>query len=230
VYRSTSFEVISQGTARDLERRGVDRERIRVIHPGIDHAVYVPAMTDERATRPTILFVGRLKKYKGIDVVLRAAAILAARHLPLRLEIAGKGDDRGRLEKLVDDLDLRDAVTFLGWIPDAEKVRRLQRAWVAVYPSPKEGWGLVNIEAAACGTPVVASDSPGLRESVREGHSGFLVSHNDATAWANALEPLVRDAEASGRLRAAAIQYASRFSWDRAIGATESHLLEVLEH
>jgi len=228
VYRTTWFEVISEGTANDLERRGLDRNRITVIHPGIDHTVYVPARIDERDPRPTLLLVGRLKRYKGIDVVLRATAILAARDCPVRLEIAGRGDDRGRLERLVDGLGLRHVVTFLGWISEAEKVRRLQRTWVAVYPSPKEGWGLVNIEAAACGTPVVASDSPGLRESVREGQSGFLVSHGDATAWADALEPLLRDPTATGRLRVGAVAYASQFSWDRAVSATESHLLEVL--
>lgn len=227
-YRTTFFQAISEGTATDLVRRGVDRDRITVIRPGIDHSAYVPSPTGEREPWPTLLYVGRLKKYKGIDVVLRATALLVARDCPVRLEIAGQGSDRERLESIVDTLGLRNAVTFLGWISEADKIGRLQKAWVAVYPSPKEGWGLVNVEAAACGTPVVASDSPGLNESVRDGVSGFLVAHQDAGAWADALEPMLRDPEASRRLRNGAVDYAARFSWDRAAGETESHLREVL--
>jgi len=225
-YRTTPFEAISEDTALDLERRGIDRRRVRVIHPGIDHTLYVPS--PKRASRPTLLYLGRLKRYKGIDVLLRATAILVARGCRVHLDIAGQGDDRRRLEQETRKLGLENTVTFCGWIPEAEKIRRLQQAWVAAYPSPKEGWGLVNIEAAACGTPVVASDSPGLRESVRHGRSGFLVAHGDATAWANALEPLLRDPEYATRVRAGAIEYAARFSWDRAVRATESHLHEVL--
>ncbi|MDX1392974.1 MAG: glycosyltransferase family 4 protein [Gemmatimonadota bacterium] len=230
VYRGTPFEVISNGTAEDLVERGIERSDVVVIPPGIDHATFRPSESGARESRPTILYVGRLKRYKGIDVVLRSLVRLRERVPDVRLEIAGRGDDRDRLEALTDRLGVRANVRYLGYISEDEKVRKLQRAWVAVYPSPKEGWGIVNVEAAACGTPVVASDSPGLRESVDDGHSGHLVPHRDVDAWAAALEPLLTDSEAAAAMRDGCIRHASRFSWDRAADETERHLRSISRH
>ena len=142
--------------------------------------------------------------------------------------MAGRGDDRDRLERVATRLGLGEAVRFLGWIPESEKVRRLRAARVAVYPSPKEGWGIVNIEAAACGTPVVASDSPGLRESVRDGISGYLVPHEDVEAWTERLAALLSDPAAADRMKEGCVAHAARFSWDRAASETETHLRRVL--
>src|SRR5207247_2040670 len=108
----------------------------------------------------------------------------------LTLEIAGQGDDRPRLEGLARELKLGDAVRFLGFVSEEEKRRLLRRAWAVVYPSPKEGWGISNVEAAACATPALASDSPGLRESVRHGETGFLVPHGDLRALAERMAAL----------------------------------------
>ncbi len=227
-YGEVPFEAISEGTADDLVRRGVARERIAVITPGIDHEMFVPGPPDGRTGTPTLLYVGRLKRYKGIDVLFGALRRLLSRGVSARLLLAGRGDDRDRLERLVRTLDLSAHVRFLGFVDEADKVRRLQSAWVAVYPSPKEGWGIANVEAAACGTPVVASDSPGLRESVRHGESGFLVPHRDVEAWAAALEALLGDAELRTRLGRGAIRHAAGFSWDRAAEATERHIREVV--
>lgn len=228
VYRATPFHAISRGTADDLVARGVGRERITVIHPGIDHATFVPASPAERDERPTLLYVGRLKRYKGIDVLFDAVARLAAKGHDVRLCVAGRGDDHARLERVAGDTGVAERVRFLGYLSETEKVRRLQRAWVAVYPSPKEGWGIMNVEAAACGTPVVASDSPGLRESVLHGETGFLVPHRDATAWAAAVGTLVGDPDLRDRLGRGAIAHASRFSWERAADETERHILEAV--
>ena len=104
----------------------------------------------------------------------------------------------------------------------------MRRAWTCVYPSPKEGWGITNIEAAACGTPAVASDSPGLRESVAHEKSGLLVRHRDVKAWVAALRRVVEDTGLRHRLRAGAIEFAARFTWDRAADETEAHLQEVV--
>ena len=85
-----------------------------------------------------------------------------------------------RSSALAASLDLGERVRFLGRISEAEKLALLRRAWALVFASPKEGWGITNLEAAACGTPVVASNSPGIRESVRDGETGYLVPHGDA--------------------------------------------------
>src|SRR5690606_29225307 len=168
VYGDVPFQVISDSTAQDLVARGIPAANVRVIYPGIDSAKYTPC-SEERAATPTFAYLGRLKRYKGVDLIIKAFARLGAPSA--RLMIAGGGDHRPALEALVRSLDLGERVEFLGFISEEEKLRLLRSVWALVFTSPKEGWGITNLEAAACSTPVVASDSPGLRESVRDGET-----------------------------------------------------------
>lgn len=226
-YRDLPFQAISESTADDLEARGLDRSRISVVYPGIDHERFRPGREGSRFMEPTIVYVGRLKRYKGLEVVLQGLARIATEGLRPRLLIAGRGDDRTRLERVARAIGVERRVEFLGYISEDEKVELLQRAWVNVYPSPKEGWGLTNIEAAACGTPTVASDSPGLRESVDDGVSGHLVAHDDVDAWADRLRTLMGDADRRQTLGIGAAEHAARFSWDRAAAETEQSLMRI---
>ena len=221
VYRGVPFEAISESTADDLAARGVPRGSIRVIYCGIDTARHTPAPA-ERAPRPTFAYLGRLKRYKGVDLVIRAFA--AMRRTDATLEIAGTGDYRAPLERLVRSLDLGERVRFLGFISESEKVALLRRAWALAFASPKEGWGITNLEAAACGTPVVASSSPGLRESVRDGETGYLVPHGDVAAMAAALDRLAASRELVQALGAKGRRFAETFTWERAAAETEAHL------
>lgn len=229
-YRRASFQAISSSTRDDLVRRGIPRAKVEVIYPGIDAAWYSPDPAVPRAAEPTFLYVGRLKRYKGVEIALRALALArASRHdRGARLLIAGQGDDRERLEHEARRLELGDAVRFLGFVPDAEKRRLLRSAWAVVFPSPKEGWGISNIEAAGCGTAALASDSPGLRETVRHGETGFLVPHGDARALADRMEALAADPALVGSLGRAARAFAETLSWDRTARATLNHLERVL--
>ena len=228
VYRRAAFHAISESTRDDLVRRGVPRERIAVIHPGVDAAWYCPDGATPRTAQPTFLYVGRLKRYKGVEIALRALALARERQPALRLEIAGQGGDRPRLERLARELGLAEAVRFLGFVSEDEKRRLMRRVWAVVFPSPKEGWGISNVEAAGCGTPALASDSPGLRESVRDGETGFLVPHGDAPALADRMLALAADSALVSRLGRGARAFAEGLSWDRAARATEAHLQRIL--
>ncbi len=226
IYKSVPFQAISDGTADDLVRRGIARDHVKVIYPGVSFDHYTP-LASERAGTPTFSYVGRLKKYKGVDLVIRAFAKLT--DPSARLEIAGAGDYRPRLEALAASLDLGARVKFLGFISEAEKLSLLRRSWAVALASPKEGWGLTNVEAEACATPVVASNSPGIRESVRDGETGFLVPHGDIDAMAAAMRRLAasRDLVASMGLKARA--FAETFTWSRAADETEAHLAGVIQ-
>jgi len=228
VYRRAAFHAISESTRDDLVRRGVPRERITVIHPGVDTTWYCPDGATPRTAQPTFLYVGRLKRYKGVEIALRALALARERRPALRLEIAGQGGDRPRLERLARELGLAEAVRFLGFVSEDEKRRLMRQVWAVVFPSPKEGWGISNVEAAGCGTPALASDSPGLRESVRDGETGFLVPHGDAPALADRMLALAADSGLVSRLGRGARAFAEGLSWDRAARATEAHLQRVL--
>ena len=228
VYRRAWFQAISTSTRDDLVRRGVASARIEVIYPGVDTAWYAPDPTVARAAAPTFLYVGRLKRYKGVETALRALAQARAIRPDIVLEIAGQGDYRGRLERLAQALGVAHGVRFLGFVAEAEKRRRLRQAWAVVFPSPKEGWGISNMEAAACATPALASDSPGLRESVRDGETGFLVPHGDPQALAQRMLALAADPALVARLGRGGRAFAEQLSWERAARATAAHLERVI--
>ncbi len=224
-YRHHAFEAISESTRDDLVARGVSRERIRVIFPGIDTAQYTPDPS-VRSARPTFAYLGRLKKYKGVDLVIRAFAQCPVPDATL--QIAGAGEFRPELEQLAGTLGVSSRVEFLGRVDEAAKITMLRRAWAILFASPKEGWGITNLEAAASGTPVIASNSPGIRESVRHGETGFLVPHGDVAAMAESMRNLSGERALVEHLGVAARRFAETFSWARAADETETHLREVV--
>lgn len=226
VYRHVPFEAISESTADDLSARGIPRENIAVIYCGIDTVHYTPA-PELRAAQPTFSYLGRIKRYKSVDLIIRGFHALG--RPDAKLEIAGAGDDRARLEQLTASLDLTRQVTFLGRISEEDKLQLLRRSWALVFTSPKEGWGITNLEAAACGTPVVASNSPGIRESVINGETGFLVPHGDVTALAAAMRRLADSPSDVAALGENAREFAKGFTWERAAQQTAAHLTKVVQ-
>lgn len=227
IYRRAGFHAISESTRDDLVVRGVAPERIRVIHPGIDCHSYTPASGLDRALPPAFLYVGRLKRYKGVEVALRALELARRVRPDLSLDIAGTGDDAPRLVKLAAELGQSSAVRFLGFVTEDQKRELFRGTWANLFPSPKEGWGLTVIEAGACGTPSLASDSPGLRDSVRDGVTGYLVPHGDADALAARMLLLAGNPDLVARLGSAARVYACAWTWDDAAAATEAHFFEL---
>ena len=225
LYRRIPFEAVSVSTADDLVARGIPRHKIRVIYNGVDSKRLTPNPA-ERSEKPLFVYLGRLKKYKRVDIVIRALAEL---NVPeASLEIAGTGDYRAPLEGLVKSLDLSDRVNFLGFIPEEEKVHLLRRAWASTLASPKEGWGISNLEAAACATPVIAANAPGIRESVIDGETGFLVPRDDPHAMAAAMRGIVASPDLVDVLGAAGRRFAESFTWDRSANETLAHLEEVV--
>jgi glycosyltransferase involved in cell wall biosynthesis len=224
-YRASLVHAISESTRDDLVARGFRREAIRVIYPGVDTERFRPEPAEAKAGRPTFLYVGRLKRYKALEVPIRALAELRRTGVPdAQLLIAGSGDDRPRLERVAAAAGAAEAVTFLGYVDEDRKLALYRQAWAVVFPSPKEGWGITNVEAAACGTPAVASDSPGLRESVRAGETGLLVRHGDVAAFAGALRALASDRALRDRLGRGARAFAESIPWSRAARETGNHL------
>jgi glycosyltransferase involved in cell wall biosynthesis len=214
VFRDVPTVAVSDSTADDLVERGMKRDCITVIPNGIHIDRYPVAGPADAFERPTLLFLGRLKRYKGIDLIFRACAKLTQEGLGVRLLVAGRGDDETRLTSLRGRLGLEDVVEFLGFVSEEEKLQLLRRSWIHVLTSPKEGWGITNVEAAACGTPTVASDSPGLRDSVRHGDTGLLVPHGDVDARASALGRLLQDDELRATMGRSARGFAESLSWD----------------
>lgn len=223
-YRGVPCVAVSESTREDLIQRGMAGDHIRVITNGVDLG---PARREvERFPHPTLLFLGRLKRYKRVDLILTALARLRDAGEAFQLLVAGRGDDEARLRSLVRDLSLEDQVQFLGFVSEVEKRMLFSRAWVHVLTSPKEGWGISILEAAAAGTASIASDSPGLRESVRHNETGLLVPHGNTVALADAIRRLtsVPDRDEMGRR---ARDFAEGFSWDAVATRMEEALRQV---
>lgn len=227
LYRRLPTIAVSESTRDDLVARGLDVDQIDVIPNGIDIDHYTPAR-NEKTVSPTLVFVGRLKEYKRVDLVLQAVHRLAARNIRVEFDVVGRGEREDALRAHAHRLGLSDQVRFHGFVSEDEKLALLRRSWIHVLTSPKEGWGISTIEAAACGTPTVASDAPGLRESVVDGRTGLLVPHGDVEALTAALERLIRDVELRERMGHGALEFSQGFSWDASAGATEALLRDVV--
>jgi glycosyltransferase involved in cell wall biosynthesis len=227
VYRGVPAEAISRSTRDDLVERGLRAEDVRVIYPGVDLDFFAPAAGPGRTPVPTFLYLGRLRRYKGVDLILQALARLRAEGVEARLAIGGRGEWEPRLRELAQGLGIAEAVDFLGFVSEERKRELFRSCWANVFPSPKEGWGITNVESAACGTPTIASDSPGLRESVVHERTGLLVPHGDVAALAAAMRRMATDPPLVERLGAEATRFAQTLSWDRAAAETAEHLRMV---
>ncbi len=211
-YRHCRFAVISESSRQDVIRLGIPPEQISVAPPGTDFNRYRPA---PGATRePVILHVGRLKKYKSTDHLLYAARRLKEKGVDFRVVIVGDGDDRPRLEKLSRKLQVSDRVFFTGFVSEAEKISWYQRSAVLAENSIKEGWGLIVLEANACGTPVVVARSPGLVDSSRDGVNGLFYEYGNIDELTAKLELLLTNHELRRRLGEQAVEWSHRWTWD----------------
>lgn len=211
-YRHCTFVTVSESSKKDMRRLNITDKSIEVIYPGVDISQLRPG---QKAAVPTVAYVGRLRGYKSVDLLIRAFAHVLAEVPNARLVIAGDGDDMRRLKRETIHLKLQKHVSFLGKVSEEKKAEILREAWVCVNPSQMEGWGITVIEANACGTPVVASNVPGLRDSVRDGETGLLVPYGNILRLAANIIHVLKDETFRTILSRYAIAWAQNFEWKR---------------
>jgi D-inositol-3-phosphate glycosyltransferase len=230
--------------ARQLTRLyGADPAKVQTVNPGADLSVFTPGGPHGRAQArrrlgiaadaAVLLFVGRVQPLKGPDVVLRAAARLLEMDPGLRstLQVVLVGGPSGRQERADPDrmrelaahLGIADIVRFEPPCPQDELADWYRAATVMLAPSHSESFGLVALEAQACGTPVVAASVGGLRTVVRDGDSGVLVDGHDPADWARILRRLIGAPQRLHELSAGALRHSSAFGWS----ATVDRLVRV---
>jgi D-inositol-3-phosphate glycosyltransferase len=214
---------------------GVDPGRIEIIPCGVDTSIFHPH--DRRQARrrlglsggPILLFIGRLQPLKGIDTLLRSTHVVRRRHDNLKVLIVGGGVDsddpherqeRERLHTLVQDLDLADHVQFIDAQSQEQLAYYYAAADVLVMPSHYESFGMVVLEAMACGTPVVASHVGGLASTVLPGQTGFLAPVGDVQAFARSVEQLIGDPQLWQSMSTAAHLRAQAYTWPRIMKRT----------
>jgi glycosyltransferase involved in cell wall biosynthesis len=183
-----------------------------VSHCGIDQPkIQVEAGA---ARKMGVTYVGRLEVYKNVDIMLRACAGLIDRFPDLEILVIGRGVERENLEALTVKLKIDDRTRFTGFVSDEERDDLVAGTRVCVCPSEKEGWGLTIIESNALGTPVVATNADGLRDSVRDGETGFLVENRNVEGFRDRIAQLLEDDSLATRMSAKALEWSRTFDWD----------------
>lgn len=209
-----------------VDRLGGDADRVRVVEPGVDTRLFRPATGAEAAQqaewiahggRPEVLIAGRLDPLKGFDLAIAAVARIAAERRPT-LRIIGApppdGDEYARgLHEAVAVAGMLGTTSFEGALQRSVLAEQMRRASLVLVPSHSETFGLVALEAAASGVPVVARATGGLREAVRDGETGVLLETDDPAAWAAVIERIVGDPELAARMSADARRHALQRSW-----------------
>jgi glycosyltransferase involved in cell wall biosynthesis len=219
LYRRSRMVTLSPSSKQEMLDVGFKDELVEVVPPGVD-AHFRPGGT--RSATPLIVGVGRLVPVKRFDRLIRAV-VEARRSAPeLELTIVGTGPDESQLADLVEELDAGSFIRFAGRVSDQELVEIYQSAWAVASSSVREGWGMTLTEAAACGTPAVATRIPGHVDALAEGKSGLLA--DDDTDLARQIARITTDAPLRERLTAGALEHAGRFTWD----ATATRIMEVL--
>lgn len=227
LHRRNQYVTVSLPSARDLADLGVDAARIAVVRNGLDEAP--PAtLSAPRSPTPRVVVLSRLVPHKQIEDALDAVAVLRRRVPELRLDVVGGGWWLDRLVQHAAHLGISEAVTFHGHVNDDVKHAVVQRSWVHLLPSRKEGWGLAVIEAAQHGVPTIGyRSSGGLTDSIVDGVTGLLV--DDHAELTDRLEQLLGDRVLREELGAKAAARSREFSWQQSASAMYEVLQSVHE-
>ena len=210
IYRGSRMITLSPTSKAEMLEIGFRDDKVEVVPPGIA-AHFTPGGT--RTTHPSVVACGRLQPVKRFDRLIRAV-VKAHDEVPdLTLTIVGTGALREELDALVGELDAADYVTFAGRVSDEELVELYRSAWTVASSSVREGWGMTLTEAAACGTPAVATRIPGHIDAVAEGRSGLLA--DDVDGLAAHLVAVANDRGLRERLSAGALAHAATLSWNQ---------------
>jgi len=214
-YNEIPIVTVSKSSKDSLIDAGIPAKNIHIVSQGIDHECYKPSK--DKRNDPLIAYVGWLKKYKRVNDLLKSIKYVAKQLPEVKLMLASKskGKSIAELKRWITKLALQDNVVFLGPISKMEKLVLLSHVQVLVYTSVREGFGLPILEGAACRTPAIAYDVPGLRDAVLNGITGLLTPYRDVKALANAITKILTDEALRKSLSENAYKWSFNFSWDK---------------
>jgi D-inositol-3-phosphate glycosyltransferase len=240
-----SADALIANTADEAEQLidlyAADPSRVEVVHPGVDLSVFHPgdvaqarAELDLPHDALVLMFAGRIQPLKAPDVLLHSVAVLLSRAPDLRSRLvvpivggpSGSGlEEPTSLVELAASLGISEVVRFVPPVTQTELARWYTAATLVCVPSYNESFGLVAVEAQACGTPVVAAAVGGLTTAVRDGHTGLLVAGHNPMTWADAFDSVLHDDARLSRMSKEARLHASEFGWQ----ATAEETLRIYE-
>lgn len=215
LYRNIHFITVSDSTKNDLIKFGIKKEYIYIIYNGI---VSIRS-AEKKEKSPTMICLGRLAEDKGTKDAILAFFEVQKAFPDSSLWIVGKEEKCGMedyIRKLTKKLSIEKKVIFFGFVQEKEKYDLLKRAWILINPSVKEGWGLTVIEAASQGTPGIAYDVSGLRDSIQDDKTGLLVKEKKPEKLAEKIILLLRNKPWYDKLSKQSFEWSKKFVWKKA--------------
>lgn len=217
LYKNVAFMTVSDSTKQDLVNWGIPPNNINVVHNGLD----VPAIKNSipKEKKKTLIYLGALSKDKGIEEALRIFSLLENRSHNWQFWVVGKGEGYylKKLKLQSTKLGIEKKVRFWGFVKEEKKFDLLSRAHLLINTSVREGWGLVVMEAASVGTPTVAFNVPGLRDSIINGKTGIIDKQNSVNSMADEIIDLLNDFGRYQKMREEAVKWSKGFSWEESI-------------
>ncbi|MBU5689300.1 MAG: glycosyltransferase family 4 protein [Candidatus Aenigmarchaeota archaeon] len=215
-YANYPTVTVSESTKQDLVQLGF--KNVKIISEGISFKPFnrIP----EKNMKPTICFLGRLNKGKRVELALKAFEIVKEEIEDAEFWVIGDGYMKEKLAKRFKN------ARFFGKVSESEKIKLLSLSWLQVNPSVREGWGINVIEGNACGTPCIAFDVPGLRDSIKHNQTGILVKEDgNIQKLAEAIMMVLKDKKLRQKLSKNALEYSKQFSWDK----SADEFLDIIE-
>ncbi len=221
--RNDKTIALSESTKKDLLEIGFDSNNVSIIPIAVDDSIIgVPMTSGEEKEQRAFAYVGRYSKYKGIDSAIEALGIVREKYGNVKLHIIGKRDDEVVCTVIVpmaekygfsygedDDYD----VVLHGFVSEKDKYQWMQKCQALLFPSQREGWGIIVTEAAALGTPSIVFDNPGCKDAVNYGKAGYLCKENTPEELARLMLDCIQNEVEYRKKRQAAYDFAQRFSW-----------------
>ena len=208
-YRKVPVVTVSPSSLQELKKIGFNDKRTYIAYNSIPPRIGTKFNESET---PLMVYVGRVKAYKRLDIAINSLPYLIKQFSKVRMVIAGTGDDVDRLKLLAKKLKVEKYVEFLGFISEKKKWEILDKGWVFVMPSMKEGWGITIVEAAACGTPSVGFNVAGVRDSIKNGTTGLL--SEDEQDFREKVQILIDNPKLREAMKQNSVKWAKMFSWE----------------
>lgn len=219
---------MSESTKKDFLDLHHSPENIYVVPQGIN--VKPIDKIGEKERDPTFIYLGRLKKAKRIEHILKVISIIKTQYPNVQLWIVGSGTASyiAHLKRLARGLNISDNTTFFGYLGEEMKNSLLQKAHALIITSIREGWGLVVTEANAMGTPAIGYDVAGLRDSIINGKTGILVKSGDVEALGKAIINFMEDKDVQSTITKNALEWSKEFSWERSAKVCLERINDIL--
>ena len=218
VYGTKKIVACSPSTKDDLMRFGIPSQNISTIRPGIDESFLSYQTRGKKFSNPTVVCISRFKRYKGLQFAIRAMSHVLSKIPTANLIIAGNGDD-SEIRREISKAEIGSSVSLMRRSPhlwNLEKKSLLESAHIMLVPSVREGYGIVVIEANACGTPAIGWKVPGLQDSIVDGETGILVPFDNVELLGEQISNLLQDNDRLERMADSAKKWSRTHSWDKA--------------